>query len=43
MPILTYGPKTWTQTKADIRKLMTADMRLVRSENAMREKINSYS
>jgi hypothetical protein len=35
MPILTYGAKTWTQMKADIIRLMTADMRLVKVKREM--------
>jgi hypothetical protein len=31
MPILMYGAETWTWTKADISRLMTEDMRFLKS------------
>jgi hypothetical protein len=30
MPVLTYGSKTWTLTKADISRLMAAEIRFLR-------------
>jgi hypothetical protein len=34
MPILTYGAETWIWTKADISRLMAADMKFLRSIQA---------
>jgi hypothetical protein len=31
MPILKYGVETWTWTKADINRLMTSEMKFLRS------------
>jgi hypothetical protein len=40
MPILTYGAKAWTQTKADIIRLMTATCKKLRGKCHERE--NKY-